>query len=66
MVVYGQEGEVFTFHCIFFWGEEYSFIHEMKDKETEGGKKERNRSMWIITEETIHPLFTGTRTLKMF
>lgn len=40
MVVYGQEGEVFTFHCIFFWGEEYSFIHEMKDKETEGGKKE--------------------------
>lgn len=40
MAAYGQEGEVCTFHHIFFWEEEYSFIHKMKDKETEGGKRE--------------------------
>lgn len=41
MAAYGQEGEVYTFHRIFFWEEEYSFIHKMKDKEQ---KEEREKS----------------------
>lgn len=55
IVAYGHEGEVFIFHCIFFFGG-YILIHEMKKKWSKGGDRETRAQ--ITAGETRDVLYS--------